>query len=217
MKNKNLKKFALNFVNSFILLPVFATSMPTTDGFNQVVSKDNSREPAVVLSQKLNLAADNLVAFGNSSNNAPSIEDQTLEDQANAIDAYFRKYGMPLQGMGLKMAMEARDHDMDWRLIPAIAVRESTGGKFACKKATFNPFGWGSCKIGFDSYEKAIEILAKNLAGKNPKTEHYYSGKTTKEILQKYNPPSIVPKYAEQVMAIMDAIGPAEVVLAIAK
>ena len=69
--------------------------------------------------------------------------------KAEAIDNYFKTYDMPLVGTGAKMVEEAEKNDLDWRLLPAIAVRESTGGKSACQKATFNAFGWGSCKISF--------------------------------------------------------------------
>jgi hypothetical protein len=41
----------------------------------------------------------------------------------------------------------------------------------------------------------------------------HYSGKTTKEILEKYNPPSVVPDYASQVMKIMDTIGDKDMVV----
>jgi len=108
------------------------------------------------------------------------------------------------------MVEEAEKNGIDWRLLPAIAVRESTGGKHACKKVKNSFFGWGSCKINFKSTEEAIEVVAKNLGGNNPNTDHHYAGKTTKEILQKYNPPSVVPRYAEQVMNIMDTIGEAD-------
>src|SRR3989344_3217997 len=129
------------------------------------------------------------------------------EERAEAIDRYFKARNMPLEGMGMKMVIEAKKNDIDWRLLPAIAIRESTGGKFACKTAGYNSFGWGSCKIGFDSNEEAIETVARNLGGNEPKTEHHYAGKNTKQILQKYNPPSVVLKYAEQVMSIMENIG----------
>ena len=65
-----------------------------------------------------------------------------------------------------------------------IAVRESTGGKHDCVKVENNPFGWGSCKISFDSNEEAIEIVAMNLGGNNPNTEKHYDNKTTKQILR---------------------------------
>jgi hypothetical protein len=126
--------------------------------------------------------------------------------KAEAIDAYFKARSMPLSGMGMKMVEEAEKNDLDWRLLPAIAIRESTGGKHDCIKVSFNAFGWGSCRIGFKSNEHAIETVARNLGGNNPKTVHHYGEKTTIQILRAYNPPSIVLRYAEQVISIMDDI-----------
>ncbi len=161
------------------------------------------------LVQKLNIGTQELPEVFSLKQEA---ELKVLHDQAkaDAIDAYFQERGMPLSGAGMKMVLEAEKNDIDWRLLPAIAIRESTGGKYSCKKVTNNPFGWGSCKIGFKSNDEAIETVARNLGGNNPNTDHHYAGKNTKQILQKYNPPSIVPFYAEQVMKIMDAIGGAD-------
>ena len=135
------------------------------------------------------------------------LKEETFKAQAQAIDAYFAARNMPLKGAGMKMAIEADTNRIDWRLLPAIAVRESTGGKFACKRVANNPFGWGSCKIGFKSMDASIETVARNLGGNNPKTAHHYDNKTTRQILNAYNPPSIVPRYTAQVISIMDIIG----------
>lgn len=129
-----------------------------------------------------------------------------VDNRADKIDAYFKQHDLPMAGLGEKMVAEADLHDLDWKLIPALAMRESTGGKFACKSVSFSPFGWGSCKISFDSYEESIEVLARNLSGNNPNTAHYYANKDIRGILETYNPPSIVPKYADQVMKIMSDI-----------
>lgn len=169
-----------------------------------------AQAPQVVLSQKSNIEALNLFSF----NQEIDKEAQILEIKARAIDTYFEEHDMPLHGTGMKMVIEAEKNDLDWRLLPAIAVRESTGGRFKCKKVENSFFGWGSCKIGFKSTNEAIEIVARNIGGNNPKTAHHYEGKDTKEILQKYNPPSIVPRYAQQVMSIMEDIGTEEIVLA---
>ncbi len=193
MYNKKL----IRFVESILILPITMSTPVGNIAHNIVVPT-----PQIVLSQKLNIGSNGLFAFN------PE-EDQKindLKDKANAIDAYFKSKNMPLEGKGQKMVEEAEKNNLDWRLIPAISVRESTGGKFACKKASFNPFGWGSCKIGFNSYDEAIEIVAKNLGGNNPNTAKYYAGKDTKGILDKYNPPSVVPNYTKQVLAIMDTI-----------
>ena len=107
---------------------------------------------------------------------------------------------MPLEGFGDKFAEAADRCDMDWRLLPGIAVRESSGGKQACGN---NPFGWASCRADFESVEKAIEIVGANLCGFNPRTAGYYGGKTTLQKLQSYNG-SVNPNYPAEVIAIMD-------------
>ncbi len=168
--------------------------------------------PQTVLSQKFNIT-DNFFALNNSEDESAIIEEEARMEKAEAIDRYFREYDMPLEGTGMKMVLEAEKNEIDWRLLPAIAVRESTGGKHACKRATYNSFGWGSCKINFKSNEEAIETVARNLGGNNPNTDHHYAGKNTKEILQKYNPPSIVKHYADQVMRIMGVIGETDIII----
>jgi hypothetical protein len=176
--------------------------MPLGGLFGTVKTVNVDVAPQIVLAQK-NMEASSLLAL----NQAVDEKAQILEKQAEAIDAYFRARKMPLEGTGKKMAEEAEKNGLDWRLLPAIAVRESTGGKHACKSVPNSFFGWGSCKIGFKSKEYAIEVIARNISGNNPNTEHHYSGKTTRGILQKYNPPSVIPKYADEVMAIMEVIG----------
>ena len=91
---------------------------------------------------------------------------------------------MPLDGYGDKFAEAADRCGMDWRLLPAITVRESSGGKQACGN---NPFGWASCRVDFESVENAIEIVGLNLCGFNPRTADYYKDKTTYERLRSYN------------------------------
>lgn len=130
------------------------------------------------------------------------------EEKAAKIDAYLEKRNMPLAGNGMKMVLEAEKNGLTWTMIPAIAVRESTGGRFACKKYPENAWGWHSCKAGLGgSTESAIELMALHLSGNHPKTARYYGNKeTNKAILQTYNPPSVVEKYADQVIVIMDQI-----------
>lgn len=129
-----------------------------------------------------------------------------LDIRAEKIDAYFARYNLPLSGHGEDFVAAADTYGIDWRLLAAISFIESTGGKFACKKAAYSAFGWGSCKINFDSYKHAIDVVSKNLGGHNPNTEIHYGGKNTREILEAYNPPEIVPDYADKVMKQMDII-----------
>ena len=192
MKKNNL----IRFFNSLVFLPVMAMSM-TFGGIHNIESSPN------VLVKKVNIETNGTLAL----NQAIDSEVAKQKAEASAIDAYFIEHDMPLAGTGLKMVQEADANDIDWRLLPGIAVRESTGGKFDCQKAENNPFGWGSCKISFKSLDKAIETVAMNLGGNNPKTAKHYDNKTTKQILNAYNPPSIVPRYTQQVIVIMNNIG----------
>lgn len=187
-----------------MFIPVMTMPM----SFNGVSNTELSQSVSV---QKPNIEVSFLFPNNKSDEEKAAVEAQKAK--AEAIDTYFESHDMPLHGTGLTMVLEAEKNDIDWRLLPAIAVRESTGGIHACKKAANNPFGWGSCKIGFESNEKAIETVARNLGGNNPNTDHHYAGKTTKQILQKYNPPSIVPRYAEQVIKIMNTIGGEEMTI----
>jgi hypothetical protein len=197
------KNKIIRFVESFVLLPIVTTI--AVPGGNLPNSNPVVSAPQVVLSQKLNSVTGGLLAFNQAEAPDPVVAMNQL--RAEAIDAYFSERGMPLAGTGLKMVEAATDNDLDWRLVAAIAVRESTGGKNDCNKVNNNPFGWGSCKIGFKSIDDAINTIATNLGGNNPKTAHHYDNKTTIQILRAYNPPSVVPRYAQQVMSIMDAIG----------
>ncbi|MDP3785114.1 MAG: hypothetical protein Q8R12_03515 [bacterium] len=123
------------------------------------------------------------------------------EERAGKIDGYFAERSMPLKGYGLKLVVAAERNDFDWRLLPAIAIRESSGGKNACGQ---NPFGWGSCKIDFDTLEEAIEVVAWNLGANNPATAKYYRGDMPSK-LKNYNG-GVVRRYPQQVLKIMERI-----------
>jgi hypothetical protein len=125
------------------------------------------------------------------------------KQKAEAIDSFFKSRSMPLAGTGMTFVLVAEKYGIDYRLLPAISVRESSGGKAACGH---NPFGWGSCKMhNFDSYEDSIEALGKNLGGANPNTARYYAGNSTKQKLYYYNG-TVVPEYPDEVIAIMNMI-----------
>ncbi len=124
----------------------------------------------------------NVVVLAQASQNQTPAVDPIIKMEADAIDGYFASHDMPLLGTGMEMATVAENNDIDWRLLPAIAVRESTGGKNACDGVNNNPFGWNSCKVGFDSINQAIETVAMNLGGNNPNTAKHYDDKTIKQI-----------------------------------
>lgn len=130
------------------------------------------------------------------------IDESILEERAKRIDAYFAKRKMPLSGYGAQFVEVSSKCEIDWRLLPAIGVRESSGGKFQFNN---NPFGWGSAKIKFKDFEEAIEKVSDHLCGMNPNTARYYKDRTTYERLWYYNG-TVIPSYPKEVMDIMDMI-----------
>src|SRR3989338_3116903 len=73
----------------------------------------------------------------NFNNNGPSIAILPAISRAQRINEYFAKRDMPLAGFGDKFVKVADACGLDWRLLPAIGVRESSGGKHLINK---NPF-----------------------------------------------------------------------------
>jgi len=183
MYSKKQKGFIQNTLHSFVALPLLVSSIA---GINPNVAEvTNSLSSSSIMGEEIS-------------------SDLLVSDEAKKIDAYFKDRNMPLEGYGEVFVREARKNNLDPFLVAAISVRESTGGRHACKSVTHSFLGWGSCKINFNSPEEAIEIVSWNLGGNNPRTASFYAEKSTKAILQTYNPPSIVAEYAYEVMDIMD-------------
>lgn len=130
--------------------------------------------------------------------------------RAQKIDAYFGKWNLPLAGHGAEFVAAAEKNNIPWNMLAAISFVETTGGKFACKNpnAAFNAYGWGSCRngFGFESWTDGINKISAHLGGNHENTDQFYKDATPREILEAYNPPSIVPHYADKVMGIMGKI-----------
>lgn len=194
-----MQKQTIKRIHSFIALPLLAFSF---GGSGIEVGTFN---PFDMPSVQINMGTAEVASN-------PS---DSLEYRAALIDSYFAKHKLPLAGFGKKMVIEADKHNLDWRLLPAIGMQESTGGKFACEgklSIEWNPWGWNSCKgKGFKSMEESIETIARVLSGNHEGTAHYYRNKDVKGILETWNPPYVAPTYAKEVMRIMDSIGEVDI------
>lgn len=126
----------------------------------------------------------------------------SIDHRSEILDKFFNDRGMPLAGYGQDFVSAADKYGIDWTLLPAISIIESTGGKKACGN---NPFGWGSCRSGnFASIAEAIDYVSKNLGGQNPRTRSAYSGGLDDD-LHSYNG-TVDPTYPQKVKEIMSAI-----------
>ena len=109
------------------------------------------------------------------------------------IRAFFRRYNSPLAEYAEDFVSAAEKYGIDYRLMPAISIVESGGGKHLFKP--HNPFGWGN--KGYPSFKAAIYDVARGLS------VYYRTGRTTPATISKtYNP--VTPKsWASKVSYLM--------------
>ncbi len=104
------------------------------------------------------------------------------------LKAWFRKHNSPLYDFADVIVRESDKNDFDYRLLPAIAMQESTLCR-AIPEDSHNCWGWGiynTTVTRFDSYEVAIETVAAGL-----KKEYIDKGLVTASaIMDKYTPSS---------------------------
>ena len=185
------RKSIIRFLQSFVVFPVLATNFMLSP-----LAMNVEHPTAAVLSSEqtrtqLIHSADN--------------QQNDVEEMAAKIDAYYKDIDSPLEGYGYKLALSAKKNGLPLATLAALAVRESTAGLNDCDHATNNPFGYGSCKISFDTMDAAIEQVGRTLGGNSPKTAYHYTG-NLHDKLEAYNGKGVVKQYPEQVMAIMTSI-----------
>ena len=107
---------------------------------------------------------------------------QTCEADSRclALRNFFLRYESPLEKVAQIFVRVADEHRLDWRLLPAISMVETSGGKHGKSN---NVFGWNSGKTQFASVEAGILYLGSRF-GKS----RIYAGRTAMGILQNYNP-----------------------------
>lgn len=124
----------------------------------------------------------------------PEVNVQTLarfeiEDARVAVlKEFFDKYNSPLLLYAEKIVREADVNDIDYRLLPAIAMQESN----VCKKApddSYNCWGfgiYGGKVTRFSGYNEAIEVVSRGIS------KHYVQKGMVapSEIMTKYTPGS---------------------------
>jgi hypothetical protein len=196
---ERINKYFKNRLNSFILLPLLLTNIATPGLINKPMIPD-----PVDGGVSLNL-------------NIFKSDDATVsptDTRAEKIDAYFSKWDLPLAGYGAKMVAAADKYDLDWRILPALAMLETTGGKNLCDNVrngirNHNIAGFGGCSLFFATYEACFDAVAKTISGNGENTAHLYEGKSIEQILEVYNPPGtpgMTVGYHKKALRVMSEI-----------
>ncbi len=105
----------------------------------------------------------------------------------------------PAQQYSEVFLFAADAHNIDWRLLPSIAIVESGGGRTALNN---NYFGWDNGRADFPTVDAGIRRIAERLAHSK-----YYRNKELDQVLRTYNP---VGDYPKVVRSVMNRIAPTE-------
>jgi hypothetical protein len=120
---------------------------------------------------------------------------QPPDERMQKLQAFFRSYRCPAPYHVEDYLQEADKNAIDYRLLPAISVRESTCGRHSRLN---NHWGWDSAHSGFSSVRAGIRYLAHTLARGSRYKDKSVDGK-----LKVYNPKV---QYAAEVKRLMQEI-----------
>lgn len=105
------------------------------------------------------------------------------------VEQFLHQYGSPLAPYSAALVQTADKYDIDYRLLPAIAMQESGGGKII-PDYSYNAWGFGIHERGtlrFSSWEQSMDAVARGL-----RRDYIAIGLVTPEqIMTKYTPASI--------------------------
>jgi hypothetical protein len=127
----------------------------------------------------------------------PYLQDSDRDPREARIVEFMEEHGAPASQYAGDFILAADQNNLDWRLLPSIAMLESGGGK-NCRNN--NIFGWQNCERKFPSVQYGIHLVAKYLANSK-----LYRDKSLDQLLSTYNP---MESYRARVKTLMRILGP---------
>jgi hypothetical protein len=127
----------------------------------------------------------------------PSAARPIFDIRQELLRSFLTKCNSPVASYAATFIAEADAHQLDWRLLPSLAVVESGGGQ---RNRRNNLFGWNNGASRFVSATEAIHHVAEALTNARP-----YKGKDLRGKLAAYNQ---TPGYLRHVMGVMQRISP---------
>ena len=118
-----------------------------------------------------------------------------LDSRILKVDAFFESYGCPLPHHAGEYVRAADLYQIDYRVLPAISLLESTCGAF---QRGNNHWGWNSAQTRFASVADGIDFITRQLALGDPYRDRDLDAK-----LFSYNPTAA---YVRAVKRLIDEI-----------
>lgn len=112
------------------------------------------------------------------------------------IKTYLERRNSPLATYAKEIVEASDRYGIDYRLVAAISIIESSGGKHTFR--TYNAWGWG--KMNFSSWEEGIEQVSFGLG------RYYSRGLNTPQKIAPYYCPPSASEWARKVTFVMGEI-----------
>jgi hypothetical protein len=124
-----------------------------------------------------------------------------IDRRAEKLNRFFGSYNCPAPYHAEAYIHAADAYGIDYRLLPAISIRESHCGLE--ERQLNNWWGYHPGRCTFASIEKGIHYVSRQLGSEYP-----YKGKSLAEKLFTYNPRSAYPGEVEWIMRQIEALEP---------
>ena len=128
-------------------------------------------------------------------NRAASIQPHP-DTRLTKLRRFFVSRADPISHLAEDFILTADRNGLDWRLLPSIAVVESSGGKY---QQNNNIFGWDNGATKFTSIQRSIGVIGERLG-----RMRYYKNKDLNGFLRTYNPVGDYPSRVKKVMRALD-------------
>ncbi|OGM08302.1 hypothetical protein A2159_01975 [Candidatus Woesebacteria bacterium RBG_13_34_9] len=180
------------FWKSIVIITIFLTITPltlTSCVISLIALTTSKNTLAVSNNNLLDSPIPGINVYASLPEDNPGIDAEIISADARPIivQNFLNKYDSPLEKYSDLIVQTSDKYKIDWRLITAIAMKESGLCK-AIPENSFNCWGWGIHSKGtlmFDNYEEAIDAVTQGLK------EHYIDKGyvTVEEIMSKYAHP----------------------------
>lgn len=115
------------------------------------------------------------------------------DPRVTRLERFFQHYNCPAPYHVSEYLRASDGYDLDYRLLPAISVRESQCG--LTERLPNNHWGYHPGRQSFPSVEAGIDYVARQLA-----QNRYYRGKSLPDKLFVYNPRRAYPNEVQRIM-----------------
>ena len=189
-------KRILSIIAVFLLFSLISKSYYEINGTN--VFANDSYPNSSLTSKNVSNDIEELVTETGSIGDGASIDESLLikKDKIRKVEKYLNGRNSPLAKYAEEFVEAADHYNIDYRLVAAISIIESGGGKHNFRP--HNAWGWG--RRSFNSWEEGIWEVSRGLSV-------YYSRgmDTPSKIAPRYCPPN-AEKWASNVTYVMNLI-----------